>query len=257
MIKYIIKTAILDTIILLFVCIIVFYFFKPFAITNYYDNSIEIYNKELEEYKALKLEYDANFNYECSVVKNEIISNQNKAGYGEFLVTINSECDYNNSVGDDWYFEYYINGIKISSNDIIRCPIKSNSNFRIICIEYDNVPDISDNSFSYHVLSDNGFSISLVTKENRGRYSGNSAQHTFYFWFERYFDEDIVKNTAQSRMSDPPIEPTKPNLEDVNLTFLETLRYNVLIPIIWLVFFIIFITKIKIRLNILKDLNGN
>lgn len=104
-------------------------------------------------------------------------------GTGEMQVTVSYDLDYNDSVGDDWYNEYDIQGISPIADQINTYKVKSGDTISIktTITEHDSVNDIK-RAYSNKTVSEsdiiNGFTIeqTVIVRENKGRYSGNTAK---------------------------------------------------------------------------------
>ena len=238
----------------IFFCTVVFLTLRPYAVPNYYNYLIEIYNEDLNEYNNFMAGYKKILTQEYDNVRDQILSNQNASGYGDFLVDLNIYEEYNNSVGNEWKFGCSINGEKVNDGDIIHCPLNSPSVFYVVCMEDDSIPDIADHTFSYQIYDGMACYAVLTTVENAGRYAGNAASHKFSFSFDRYIDEDLVRSTAKTHLPLPPSEPKKPIKDDISLSFFETIRWKPSILVLWGIIFLIFIVKSKVEYDVQKNL---
>ena len=108
-------------------------------------------------------------------------------------IDYNKSLIYNNSVGNEWFFEVYINDAKFKYNEnskILDFNINDNINIIAKVTESDNIPDIGMNSLKINLKSidfakKNTFTIPVVVRENRGRYSGNTAVWELKFNLKR------------------------------------------------------------------------
>lgn len=96
----------------------------------------------------------------------------------------------NDHVGNDWYTTASINGKEIQEGSSITLNVKSSDslNLKAYAEEQDKVPDIGTKSASVKVSSiSKTLTKSLVVKvvENRGRYSGHSAEWKFVFSIQK------------------------------------------------------------------------
>lgn len=108
-----------------------------------------------------------------------------------FLITASKRMDFNHSVGNDWSWYAEANGNPIGKNGAY---VKLSSGDRVDlyaeCVEDDSIPDIGSTS-SYIIINEADLEgdfyveLEVVVKENRGRYSGNTAQFTITFDFTR------------------------------------------------------------------------
>lgn len=103
-----------------------------------------------------------------------------------FSVKVSSKRQDTNNIGDDWTYEYEINGEKpadsmlLKAGDTVSCYAK--------LTEEDKEPDIGENSDDYTITQDdltNGFSVSFNVEvaENRGPHSGECAEFVVTFEF--------------------------------------------------------------------------
>jgi len=106
--------------------------------------------------------------------------------------TLNVDMVSNNSVGNSWLFEGNINGNKITSGQTIKfnTSLAKEINVSAKAIESDSIPDAGTNStrFSVNNLRTQNVAtipVEVTVRENRGRYSGNTARWKFSFKLER------------------------------------------------------------------------
>jgi hypothetical protein len=95
-------------------------------------------------------------------------------------MSVSSKCLSNNHVGNEWGSYFSVNGSKINSGDTIT--VKRNSSLSVYTeiVEYDNIPDVGQASYNFTVTPEYfeyGVMITqtIYVRENRGRYSGNTA----------------------------------------------------------------------------------
>ena len=99
-----------------------------------------------------------------------------------FELTCSTYCVYNNSVGNDWKWDVVCNdNITINENEKIILhapPDKLNMNFEVT--EIDSCSDTAQGSFDFSTKMSKWDTISktekLIVTEDRGRYSGNTAE---------------------------------------------------------------------------------
>lgn len=111
---------------------------------------------------------------------------------GEILLKVklsNIDLVQNNHVGWDWStIDGYINKIKVEEGDTqeIKCKLSDEIYLIGYAEEHDSIPDKGYNIECVSVnkldlLSKNKYSVFVVVRENRGRYSGNTAIFKFDF----------------------------------------------------------------------------
>lgn len=106
----------------------------------------------------------------------------------KFKVTATTHMDSNNSVGNDWSYYYEVNGSPVGSGFTLYLKDGERVDLYAKCVESDSIPDIGTNSI--YILADKDFfntgfyvEVPVTVKENRGRYSGNTAKFTITFDF--------------------------------------------------------------------------
>lgn len=106
----------------------------------------------------------------------------------KFKVTATARMDSNNSVGHDWSYDYEVNGSPVGSGFTLYLKDGERVDLYAKCVESDSIPDIGTNSI--YILADKDFfntgfyvEVPVTVKENRGRYSGNTAKFTITFDF--------------------------------------------------------------------------
>ena len=103
-------------------------------------------------------------------------------------VTLSSiTCVTNNHVGNEWRFSCTVNKISLKEKNTVKVRATTNNSISIIAtaVEEDKYPDSNSKSLSIPVSKlkegSNQYSIQVTVKENRGRYSGNTATWKFSF----------------------------------------------------------------------------
>ncbi len=107
---------------------------------------------------------------------NENIDLLTKATKGIYRISITFSREYNNHVGNSWSRYSYYKNSEFSSGDVITAPINSTASFSFKIVENDKIPDVGRNSLSITLKDGEEKSCFITVKENRGRYSGNTAQ---------------------------------------------------------------------------------
>lgn len=106
----------------------------------------------------------------------------------KFKVTATARMDSNNSVGNDWSYYYEVNGSPVGSGFTLYLEDGERIDLYAKCVESDSIPDIGTNAvyvFADKSQFETGFyvEVPVTVKENRGRYSGNTANFTVTFDF--------------------------------------------------------------------------
>lgn len=98
----------------------------------------------------------------------------------------------NDSVGNSWSFKSTANGEEIRIKESKELVLEPKETLRLVSTteEDDSYPDKGVSRFE--ILADeiksneeNEFIVSVLTKENKGRYNGNTAVHDFVFKVKR------------------------------------------------------------------------
>lgn len=104
-------------------------------------------------------------------------------------VTLQSvKLAYNNSVGNDWGYSFYVNNeeIKVGRSKSITLTKGDMLEFEAHATEFDKIPDHGNEHqrYTYDELISSGTisaEMNVIVTENRGRYSGNTASWVFYY----------------------------------------------------------------------------
>lgn len=97
----------------------------------------------------------------------------------------------NNSVGNDWSYTCWVNNEYIGKGDTIDLTAKSDSKITLNATakEHDKFPDSGSNTLDIDIkdisTTEKIYKIEVTVKENRGRYSGNTAKWLFEFTVNR------------------------------------------------------------------------
>ncbi|MBB6732322.1 hypothetical protein [Cohnella zeiphila] len=96
----------------------------------------------------------------------------------------------NNHVGNEWYTTASINGKAVKEGSTVTLNLKPSDSIQLKAYaeEQDKVPDVGTKSVSVKVSSiSKSLSKSLAVQvvENRGRYSGNTAEWKFAFKIQK------------------------------------------------------------------------
>ncbi len=95
--------------------------------------------------------------------------------HGEYEITIDSICDENNKVGNEWSKYYSCNGRNIKSGDIITAPLGAEATIYVRFTENDKYSDTGYGWIDISLID--GASTSFIVKvvEDNGSYDGNIA----------------------------------------------------------------------------------
>ncbi|MBE6774153.1 MAG: hypothetical protein E7544_08005 [Ruminococcaceae bacterium] len=95
-----------------------------------------------------------------------------------YKINISANCISNNSVGKDWVQIFSINDQQIKNGDKISISKDiSEVNFKIYVEESDDsLPDIATKEIILNLESKEATTTSLIVTENKGRFSGNTAE---------------------------------------------------------------------------------
>ena len=100
---------------------------------------------------------------------------------------VNHYMDYNDHVGNEWGTSVEINGKDLDYGNEISVSLTNSNSIKITvyATEFDSIPDNSSNT-KYIKLKDlkdgvNKIIVNTTVRENRGRYSGNTAKWSFEF----------------------------------------------------------------------------
>ncbi len=99
---------------------------------------------------------------------------------------VSAELIENNHVGNEWATSGTISNKKINEGDSVTLSLKSTDSIKIKveAAELDKIPDVGTGNLSIKastITKKTTKSIKVIVTENRGRYSGNSAEWKFTF----------------------------------------------------------------------------
>lgn len=109
----------------------------------------------------------------------------------EYRITYCANLIYNESVGNSWGYGINYNGSHVSSGSTVSVkvsPFSDTWSIKASATEYDNYNDNGSTTVMLPILNvqETHYEEVIVTvRENRGRYSGNSAQWKFFVTIER------------------------------------------------------------------------
>lgn len=101
------------------------------------------------------------------------------------MIEYSSSLEYNNSVGNDWSTWLVINGNRQTSAKNIKIQMENTETLTITAYadEEDSVPDRGSTTLNIPVKElkkgINTYTVDVMVRENRGRYSGNTAKWSF------------------------------------------------------------------------------
>ncbi|MNO32536.1 hypothetical protein D3C76_225280 [compost metagenome] len=102
------------------------------------------------------------------------------------VTLVSVELVENDHVGNEWYTSASVNGKEIEEGSTITLDLKKTDSVKLKAYaeEQDKVPDVGSSNSSIKVSSVTktiNKSLKVTVTENRGRYSGNSAEWEFKF----------------------------------------------------------------------------
>lgn len=106
------------------------------------------------------------------------------------VTLVSVELVENNHVGNEWYTEGLINGKSIQEGESVTLNLKSTGSITLKALaeEQDSIPDEGSKSATIKVSSIGkslSKSLKVVVTENRGRYSGNTAEWAFVYKIQK------------------------------------------------------------------------
>ena len=104
-------------------------------------------------------------------------------------VTLSSiECESNDHVGNEWGFGCTVNKKTLDEGDSMDVEITSAGKITLVCkaVEDDSIPDVGTKTLTIPVSKLSAgqtkeYTVRVTVRENRGRYSGNTAVWNFNF----------------------------------------------------------------------------
>ncbi|WP_366345853.1 hypothetical protein [Paenibacillus amylolyticus] len=102
------------------------------------------------------------------------------------VTLVSVELVENNSVGNEWAIGASVNGKDLEEGSSVTLNLKSTGTLKLEAIaeEQDKIPDYGSKSTNVKLSSfskSTNKTLSVVVTENRGRYSGNTANWAFKF----------------------------------------------------------------------------
>ncbi len=197
------------------------------------------YELEAQEYEADFEKLTAEYEQECRKYESDVqnykkakewlteqTENEILAGGITFTVGTSISREYNNHVGNEWSYQFGIDGYQVRQGDRWVVKWGNGINFTTIAVEDDKVPDVGRTDQWYTPKKEDfkiGFTLenTVIVYENRGRYAGNSAKYimTLTMTPERYTVE-----IDKSKLPPIPKEPTKPVYAPPEMTMTEPIE---------------------------------
>lgn len=190
-----------------------------------YEAYMAAFNEEAEEYEQSYEVAVAQYEADLSAYNDAVAARDAAyvAAYEEaelvllrdginFTVSASNVMNHNNHVGNEWSTSYSVNGYSISGSTTVKIKLGSSVRVSSTKTERDSIPDVGSNSSSYTpTRSDfqSGFELqhSVTVRENRGRYSGNTASFTFTY---KFVPEAYTVTIDASKLPPVPAMPTEP-----------------------------------------------
>lgn len=114
---------------------------------------------------------------------NEAVTQEKEKTESDIVITVSDYLDHNNSVGDDWYYEFYVNDTAIDpyDNNIIHVKFGDTFTVESYYAEDDSWPDSGYSKNNVNLTKEQLISGCTITqettvRENHGRYTGNTAK---------------------------------------------------------------------------------
>lgn len=197
-----------------------------------FEKEKSIYEQHLIEFASISEEYEANYaaelkKYEADAIAYDKAVAKREAAYQAayaaaekailqkgivFTVYASSSLDYNNHVGNDWSYSRKVNNTEVDYNSSITLKLGNSVSICSVAIEDDSIPDVGSASGSYRPTTDDfrsGFIVTqtVTVRENRGRYSGNTAGFVFTYEFTPQPFTVMVDSSSLPEVPGKPIKP--------------------------------------------------
>lgn len=106
------------------------------------------------------------------------------------VTLVSIELVENNHVGNEWYTAAYVNGKEIKKSSTVTLNLKPTESVKLKAYaeEQDKIPDVGTSTASIKASSVSkpvNKALKVTVKENRGRYSGNTAEWKFTFKIQK------------------------------------------------------------------------
>ena len=98
--------------------------------------------------------------------------------HGIYEINISSVCISNNSVGNEWYKTYTMDGKIISSKEQIIAPLDKITKMTInaTVVERDEWSDRASKDITFTLRENEKITSTIIVTENKGRFKGNIAR---------------------------------------------------------------------------------
>ncbi len=114
--------------------------------------------------------------------------------YEVFKINIYAECVSNDSVGNEWVQEYFMDGQRIYSGHQITLPLNEPPVFKTITAtieEVDKYPDISSKDISFEIKDGKESHKTVVVTEGDGCHKGREAVWNVKVSVEKLLNEEL------------------------------------------------------------------
>lgn len=106
------------------------------------------------------------------------------------VTLVSMELVENNHVGNEWYTTAYVNGKEIKTGSTVTLTLKTTDSIKLKAYaeEQDKIPESGTATQSVkasNVTKTINKSLKVTVEENRGRYSGNTADWKFTFKIQK------------------------------------------------------------------------
>ena len=106
------------------------------------------------------------------------------------VTLVSVELVKNNHVGNEWYTAAHVNGKEIKEGSTVTLNLKASESIKLKAYaeEQDKIPDVGTANTSVKVSSvskTTNKTLKVKVTENRGRYSGNTAEWKFTFKIQK------------------------------------------------------------------------
>ncbi|WP_337100017.1 hypothetical protein [Paenibacillus sp. YIM B09110] len=106
------------------------------------------------------------------------------------VTLVSMELVENNHVGNEWYAAAYVNGKEVKTGSTVTLTLKTTDSIKLKAYaeEQDKIPESGTATLSVkaaNVTKTISKSLKVTVTENRGRYSGNSADWKFTFKIQK------------------------------------------------------------------------
>lgn len=183
-------------------------------LTAEYEQGCRTYEVDVQNYKKTK-------EWLTEQTENEILAN----GIS-FTVGTNVRREYNNHVGNEWSYQFGIDGYQVRSGNKWTIKWGNGIKFTAIAIEDDKIPDVGRTDQWYTPKKEDfktGFTLenTVIVYENRGRYAGNSAK---YIMTLTMTPESYTVEIDKSKLPPIPKKPTEPVYAPPEMTMTEPIE---------------------------------